>query len=316
MSLKKFIVQLLLYFILFAGIYFFFVYKLSKGYVDQFYNKVNQDAGSLIIGLSRADQGIDPFILEEELSNYDKPIVNFSMNAHQSAFGEVYLQGIDKKLSTNNINGLFIVSISPGNFTVRAEIKDDKIYDLDKEAIIGSIDNLTSKPNFDYIISKYQQPLYNSLFNKENLDYFMSHPNGWNEIALAKENDSKDMAFWKEQTTDYYNREIKKLRISKYRIKYFVKTIEYLKTKGKVFVIRMPSDLDVVKFENDNWKNFDSQFDSISKKHSIPYFNYSKRSNEFIAYDGSHLESESAKKFTKLLSIDIKNYLKTKKSIN
>ena len=100
---------------------------------------------------------------------------------------------------------------------------------------------------------------------------------------------------------------------SQYRIDSFIKLIQFLKEKGHVFIIRIPADADIIEFENDIWQGFDKEFDSITKKHNVPYFNYSNKSNEYKTYDGSHLESESAKKFTKQLSLDIKNHLKTNK---
>ncbi len=317
MKLNKFLIKLVVLCIAFIGVYALFINKLSKGTVDIYYNKLNQEAGSLILGLSRADQGISPYIIENDLSSFDfsKPVINFAMNAHQSAFGEVYLKGVMKKIENNNNNGIFIISLNPGNFTVPITTSEENVFSLDKASIIGSINNLTKKPNYDYLISKYESPLYSTFFDKKNWRHLVSHNNGWNEVILISENDTiteADINNWKSQTIDYYKREVEKIRVSNYRMSYFIKTIEFLKTKGSVFLIRMPSDISVLKFAKNNWSDFDHDMDSVSTLYNVPYFNYSSQSNEYKTYDGSHLESESAKKFTKQLCLDIKNYLKTK----
>lgn len=298
--------------------YLFFVDKLAKGYVDPNYNKFTQEAGSLIIGLSRANEGISPYIIEAELKDYisfEKPLINFALN--EAHFGEVYYNAITKKTLNSN-NGIFILSISPGNFTAPLGLNGEKTFEFDKRLSIGKINNFTSAPNYDYIINNYETSLYNTLHNLDMWNHRTSHKNGWNEIKLKSYQDTikdKDINYWKSLTLRFYEKKIKTDGLSEYRYEYFIKTIQYLKTKGTVFLTRIPSDEDLVEFGNKKWVKFDVEMDSISSVYNIPYFNYSKQSIKYKTYDGSHLESESAKKFSKVLSDDIKSYL-SKKSIN
>ena len=309
--LKSFVIKLFIIAITFIAVYLFFVDKLAKDFVDTNYNKFTQEAGSLILGLSRADVGISPFIIEEELKNYNffnKPLINFALN--EAHFGEVYYEAIKKKIETSN--GIFILSISPGNFTAPLGLDDKKVFEYDERLTLGKIDNFTSTPNYNYIMNTYGAPLYNSFHRLDQWNHRVSHLNGWNEIKLENEVDTitnKDIEYWKSLTFKFYNQKIKTEQLSTYRYNYFIKTIEYLKTKGKVFLVRMPSDVGILKFENKYWKNFNSEMDSLSNIYNVPYFNYSKKSKNYKTYDGSHLESESAKKFTRLLSKDIKNNL-------
>lgn len=313
----RFIVKISLFCLLFVATYLFFIDKLSKGYVDVYYNKFTKEAGSLILGLSRADQGIVPQVLKEELDSleFNMPIINFAINLDHSAYGELYLQGVKRKLNPNIKNGLFILSISPGTFTAPIKMNDQDIFEMDKKGIIGKTSNLKHKPNYDYIINNYAHPLYNSFINFTSWSHHFAHKDGWNEIVLANDFDTlkkEDIQLWKNQTIRYYNEKKKYQHISEYRIKSFIKIVEYLKTKGKVFWVRIPADSDMIDFENLYWAKFDKQFDSLSKKHKVPYLNYTLLKNNYKTYDGSHMVSESAKKFTKQLSLDIKEYLKEK----
>ncbi|MDO5971136.1 hypothetical protein Q4Q35_15110 [Flavivirga aquimarina] len=309
--LKSFVIKLCIVIITFIAVYLFFVDKLAKGFVDPHYNKFTQEAGSLILGLSRANVGISPFVIEEELKKYgffDKPLVNFAFN--EAHFGEVYYNVIKKKIKTNN--GIFIISISPGNFTAPSGLNDEKVFEYDERLTLGKVDNVTSSPNYNYIMNAYGAPLYNGLHNLDQWNHRISHQNGWNEIKLKNNHNiitDKDIEHWKSLTVKFYNEKIKLEQLSTYRYNYFIKTIEYLKTKGKVFLTRMPSHTDLLKFENEHWGRFDFEMDSIANLHDIPYLNYSKQSNNYKTYDGSHLESESAKRFTKRLATDIKTYL-------
>lgn len=303
--------KLLLLALVFMSVYGFFVDKLSKGYVDPYYHKFTQEAGSLIIGLSRADGGMSPVILENALSdlNISKPIVNFGMNDGQ--FGEVYLQGIQKKI-TNSNNGIYIISISPGNFRAPAGLDAEQILEFDKRLQIGKITNFTSAPNYNYILNTYGLPLYSAFFPLDKWPHRITHDNGWNEVVLNTEKDTirdSDIAHWKSLNIRFYNEKAKILQLAPYRYEWFLKTLAYLKTKGPVFMVRTPSDLDVLKLENSYWQDFDKEMDSIANVYNIPYFNYSETSNNYKTYDGSHLESESAKRFSQILSEDIKAYL-------
>ncbi|MCF7560790.1 hypothetical protein L3X39_09080 [Sabulilitoribacter multivorans] len=312
MDLKKFLLKLTLLAVAFCGVYYFFVDKLSKGYVDPYYYKFTQEAGGLILGLSRANEGISPYIVESKLDSFirqNRPIVNLGIN--EAHFGDVYLETIKKKIKKSD-NGLFIISVSPANFTAPKRLDENQIFDFDKKLKMGKITNFTSYPNHNYIINTYGLPLYSSFHNLDQWNHRVSHKNGWNEIILKTKSDTITdnlINYWKTESIKFYTKKAESEHIAPYRYDCFIKTLKYLTTKGHVFLTRVPSDLDVVEIENSHWQTFDKDMDSIAKVFNIPYLNYSKQSNEYKTYDGSHLESESAKKFTRVLCDDIKNIL-------
>ena len=85
------------------------LYYLPDGYKDVYYKRFSTPrATSLIIGTSRAAQGIFPVILEKELikENYSLPIFNYSFTLHHSPFGEPYNNSIKLKLkhTDNKLN--------------------------------------------------------------------------------------------------------------------------------------------------------------------------------------------------------------------
>ncbi|MFD1613951.1 hypothetical protein [Gelatiniphilus marinus] len=314
----KFILKISLFCLLLMATYLFFVDKLSEGYVDQYYHKFTQESGSLILGLSRADQNIAPKVLEHELRalKFDMPITNFAINLDHSAYGQLYLQGIKDKLNPKLNNGLFILSVTPGAFTAPLKMDDEAIFNLDKKGVIGKTANLKQSPNYDYIINNYANPLYNGIINLNSWNHHIAHDNGWNEFVLVSHSDTlkhDDMLFWKTQTIKYYRKKNELLEVSKYRINGFVDTIEYLKTKGHVFMVRLPADADFIEFENSNWPTFNQEFDSIAKHYQVPFLNYTLQNTNYKTYDGSHMLSQSAKAYTKQLSTDIKKNLSKNK---
>ena len=87
------------------------------GYVDYFYNKfTTPKTSSMIIGDSRALQGIQPHIIDSVLINskYKLPILNYSFTIAQSHIGPLYNKSILKKIDPNTNNGcLLYTSPSP-----------------------------------------------------------------------------------------------------------------------------------------------------------------------------------------------------------
>ncbi len=298
------------------GAYFFFVDKLSEGYVDDYYNKFTQEAGSLVLGLSRGEQGIVPDIVEETFhGQIQTPVINFATN--QSSYGEAYLRAVKRKLGINHKKGLFILSVTPGNFTAPQGMSDEEIIALDENTPMGKMDDFISSPNYEYIIDCYAYSLYNVFNPYKSQGPLLSHKNGWNEIRIDENPGpvvENDIANWKALTKKYYKRKLKEESISQYRIQSFIKTLNFLKEYGNVVMVRMPADVELIHLENDNWKDFDTKFDSIAKKHDVPYLNYSRLKDSLKTYDGSHLVSKSAKRFTRILSDDIDNLLVRQKT--
>lgn len=311
----------MLFCVVLVGVYFSFMYKVSTGYVDENYTKFSQEAGSLIIGTSTASQGISPQILEEEFSefNYDKPMVNFAINFEQSQYGEFYLNAIKNKLKKPTTKGQFILSISPASFTSVKNLDATALRKLEKEKIFGKISDFTSSPNFDYISNCYPISLYNAIYPTNKWDNLVVHANGWNEFKLKSNSytvTKEDLILWKKQTLEFQTKFIKDQEFSNLRLQSFIETIDFLKQRGDVLIVRMPLTSEMLALENKKWKNFDAQFDSIAKAKNVPFLNYSQKELSFKTYDGTHLISESAQEFTRLLSEDIKKVISTNTAKN
>ncbi|WP_203258684.1 hypothetical protein [Hyunsoonleella ulvae] len=316
--LRSFILKIVLFACVFILAYIFMVDRLSKTYVDPHYYKFTQKSNNLILGLSRANEGISTYITDSELFNFkesNSAFVNFALN--EAHFGSVYLNAIKAKISDMD-NGIFIMSVSPGNFTSpKRFIKNEQITEFDKTLTIGKINNFTSNPNYNYIIKTYPASLYNALHVNEQWPNRISHENGWNEIRLNTKKSiitDKDIDHWKSLNYKFYEDKAKNEIISSYRKDYFIETIEFLKEKGILVLVRMPCDKYFLDFENNYWPNFNSYIDSISKAYNLKFLNYSETNNTYRTYDGSHFESNSAIKFTKVLCQDLKLVLKKSKA--
>ncbi len=312
----RFISKILGLLLVFAASYYFLVDRLSHRYVDPYYPKFTQEAGSLILGISRAGEDINPSVLEKTLgsNNIKLPIINFALFKYQSPYGDIYLEGIQKKLINQDKPGIFILSATPGNFSAPKNMTAEDILDMDKKMTMGKIKNFTTYPNYNYIINCYEQPLYNALFPHP-FENQIAHTNGWNEIVLETPSFSitkENMKYYKSFNEREYARIAKNEAIAEYRIDSFRKIISYLKTRGQVFIVFLPAHEDILAIEHEFWPDLKGTIVDIAKNQGVAYLDYNSSQEDYLFYDGSHMESESANRFSRILSQDIKSLLESK----
>jgi hypothetical protein len=310
--MKVFFTKLIFLIVVLVSTYGLLVHLLSSSDVDEHYYKFTQEAGGLILGISRAGEGIDPSILDRELNvtGTKGPIVNFALNKYQSPYGEVYLKAVEKKIMGRE-GGVYVLSIAPGNFMSPTYLNEQELKEMDQKMSIGKIDNFTKAPNYSYIANCYSKPLYTAL-DLEASNNPVFHQNGWQEAKLESPGFSitpELMKHWKSMNLREYRRIIKREKVSPYRIDHFKRILEYLQSKGNVFIVRLPTDCEIIADENSFWPEFDRDFNAIAQQYQVPFFNYSERCDQYVYYDGSHMESESARRFTSGLAEDIKPFV-------
>src|SRR5699024_10679758 len=172
-------------------------------------------APSLIIGLSRAHNGISPAILDSMLQSfpYQGAFLNFAFEKSQSPYGEVYLEAIKKKIPKNTTRGIFILGVSPASFTAPTYFKTSQdVIENDQKSLIGKINELNKNPNYEYIRKGYGGSLYKALFPYNPQVTTVFHSNGWEEFKLYSDHyriSEEDIANWTSQTMGEYRRVMK-----------------------------------------------------------------------------------------------------------
>jgi lysophospholipase L1-like esterase len=101
---------------------------------------------------------------------------------------------------------------------------------------------------------------------------------------------------------DFYNDFLTKYSYSAERFKYLQKTIDFLKTKGPVFLVRMPLHHDILYIDNKLDPEFDIRMNLLSKQNGIPYFDFNDSNTHWVFKDGLHMTPESAKELSEELA--------------
>jgi len=296
-----------------AGSYFLFAYILTQGFVGDDYPKFTHASPNLVLGLSRAHFGLDPATLSRELSPLmkEEDFLNFAFEKSQSPYGEVYLEAIKKKLKKGTKDGVFLLCVSPGSFSVPNRLKtEEEILAFDKQMMIGKVKNLNTHPNFEYVRKCFGRSLYKGILPQDHRITTVFHDNGWEEFRLKAgtyEIDQKQIKFWQDETAKGYSKIADALPeyIADYRMRWFRKTVAELKAFGKVYIIRLPMHEGVLRLEDSIWKDFDADMSHVASDFEVSYLNYARTGEKYQTYDGSHLHSASAKKFSRDVALEI-----------
>ena len=269
-----------------------------KGRVDAFYGRFTRPpAGSLILGTSRAAQGIQPAVLAAGLGeSFDKPLLNYAFTLTHSPYGPAYLRSIQRKLRPEVHNGLFIVAVDPWSLSLtgpEGSFPEDQSF-------IGQLKQVSQTPNLPYLTRYQTKPLYRLL-----LDYATAterlHPDGWLEVNIGT--DSAQVRARTARKLQDYRLLAASQHLSAGRLQALRQTIQFLKPHGRVVLVRLPVGPSLLQLENIYQPGFDQLMRQTATEFAVPYLDYSAQ--PYATTDGNHLRKAASTDFTKQLAQDL-----------
>lgn len=310
--MKKFIIKILIFVIFIIFINIVLVFQ-ADGLTDVYYPKLSSaQQTSLILGASRANEGVVPRLLDSVMSgNGDKiSFYNFSFSNSDSPYGEVYLNAIKSKIKRDSQNGVFILSVHPWSISTYLDKEFKPIIDIEKKLTLGKVTQFSGSPNFNYFLNAYEFGWGNILLKKleYNISLFLNKKNITNKgqtVEVTEKGWLKRTYFQADLKTANYRMEnkIKQLfdgkkfyyKFSEKRKNSLEKTVDYLKKHGTVYLVRLPTNQKIRKLENRYMPNLDALMNSIATKHGVKYL---QSTNDYSYSDGNHLDQESAAKYS------------------
>tara|TARA_B110000211_G_C14000493_1_gene518234 strand:+ start:101 stop:1033 length:933 start_codon:yes stop_codon:yes gene_type:complete len=297
---------------------------LADGTSDDYYLKFSTPKqSSMILGTSRAKQGLIPSVLSEAIEGGDVKLFNFSFTLKSSPFGKVYYDAIRNKVNPDTKDGCFIVTIDPWSIS-------ERIADLNKTpdslSVLYGISDFTSKPNFKYLLEQYPYGWGRILLNrieKPILKYYSEKLNssvtgsfsvlnedGWLDVYT-----SLDSAFVKNKMNVRFNtyreNSIKRI-ISETRVAYLDSIVNFLTPMGNVYLVRLPVHKTMLGIEKEYMPDFNTQI-SKSISGSEGYLDFSTFENSYSYTDGHHLTKGSAKEVSQVIGEWVNNLRKSNK---
>ena len=282
---------------------------LADGKWDPYYLRfTTPKQPSLIVGASRAAQGLKPSVLNAAWRDRGValPTFNFSFTLTHSPYGPVYLRAIEKKLDTASAGGIHIVSVSPWSIYSTSATPDLPSSFREKGQILDRVRRVNgTHPNLDYFLH------FNRGWGRmltARIDFALTgakqlHRDGWLEITVPMNGHSaqKRMA----GKARRYRNNLSKYRFSRTRLSYLKKTLAFLKDHGQVYLVRIPVASPILEIENQLSRTFDQTMQSAADGLGVPYLNHMDDREEYRYTDGNPLYKRSSEKFTAKLAREI-----------
>jgi hypothetical protein len=280
---------------------------LRRGYVDAFYARfASPPAASLVLGTSRAAQGIKPGVLAAQLKGYEGPWLNYAFTLAESPYGPGYLSSIRRKLAPGTRRGLFILAVDPWSLSLPKKLLDAKHMRFpEANSMVSQLASVSQNPNFDYLAHYLHKPFYQLLLNTDTAHVIERlHPDGWLEIALPPP--SADTALLRRRTAEKLTTYRKLATSSEFleaRYGSLSETIKFLQQHGRVVLVRIPTGPQMAMLEKQYQPSFDQKMQQLADSRDIRYLNY--LAQPYPTNDGNHITRQAAEQFSQRLAADI-----------
>ena len=298
--MKPFLLKILLFLLGSTSLIYLFFVNINEGFVEDFYPKFSSPlASSMILGSSRALQGLKPYDIYLDLP-CDTPILNFAFTMTHSPYGELYFRSIQKKLDPSSKNGLYILEINPFILSVKKGNKELR----EKTSRLSNQIMYNQSPNIEYILKNYQDPLY-TLYIDDSVGNEVYSKYGWfNFDVTVTEAQLKEKI---DAGIKSYQKVFANSELSDYRLDYLKKTVNYLKSYGDVILLRMPLTKEMYTLENRYYPQFDQIIGKVSNEKGIRFINLVDSGYKYNFRDAHHIQSNSATYLSQDLNKEIKN---------
>ncbi|EOZ93752.1 hypothetical protein A33Q_3698 [Indibacter alkaliphilus LW1] len=295
----------LLIFSIFPLISLFGVFLLENGTADTFYKRViGEKKKSLVIGTSKAAQGIVPTVINSKLDlKGENSLYNFGFTNIHSPFGESYNSAIRKKLCEATKDGIFIVTVDAWSLSSSLPDPNNRSLMQDEKLFVGKLSSYSAKINLEYLLQHYINSYYEIplRYFAQNSMHLMD--DGWLKATPKIEGDRIKRVY--ESKVDEYERRGRSVAFSEYRFNKFIELIDFLREKGEVYVVLMPVDDAINTIERSIFPELVEQLYKYCKSIGIPFKDFTVSRTDYTYVDGVHLDYRAAPVF----SNDLANWI-------
>ncbi|GGG53029.1 hypothetical protein [Bizionia arctica] len=286
---------------------------MADGTTDAYYKKLSSPKqASLIVGSSRASQGIHPDMIDSVYGSNN--MYNYGFTIIGTPYGKAYFNSIANKLDRKDKKGVFIIEVTPWTLSeYEFSSMNDNKYPEDDNYIAKTV-FVNMNPNIEYLIESFKSKNEAIVRNKNRkgaYQTFFVHDNGWLEVTIESDMFSK-ISRTKNKIESYRKKIPEYSGFSEYRLDYLIKTITLFKEHGEVYLVRIPVIKEMLEIENELVPGFDKKMNELAKDSEIPYINMMPLNLDYDYTDGNHLTIDSGKKFSLDLAIQMDKFRKNK----
>lgn len=276
----------------------YLIFFVEDGRADPYYRKfTTPKQTALILGNSKAGQGIIPSVLDSSLKEiYKSEIYNYSFTLFGSPYGPLYLESIKSKLKAGVQDSYFIITVDSWSISGPIEAPNDVSIFEENGLFLADVKIVDIDPNPFYFANHYNKPFYEILIQKIKPGTTKLHDDGWWETEDYL--DSATVFLRTNSMIKFYSDYSEHHSFSEVRFNYLKEIILLLKKSGDVYLIRMPLTDEILEIENNAILEFNTLLEGLASETGVPYKDFNGNKEEFFFEDGLHFDSKSSKKFS------------------
>lgn len=302
--------------VLVAGSFVLLPLIFAGPYTDPFYQRFTTPRKkSLVVGTSRAAQGIIPRIVAMELKSIrDFDLYNYSFTVKSSPYGRPYLRSIERKIDPVvkgkwNEDVIYILEVNPWGISTLAAIKRNGPsleYEEEKYAP-ANMKMIDIDPNPEYVFKNLDNRLLMTLRKFRHAGHPMVMDDGSLYVPMPKDTAKMNKSI--RARIGEYKLFVTKQAFSPDRLEALKETLRTLSAWGRCVMVRTPVHPEMRVLEDNFIPDFDLKMEDAGEEFNIPYLNYISMSDSLRTHDANHLDAESAVAFSKMLGKDIAKVL-------
>lgn len=268
------------------------------GKTDDYYLKLTSPRQhSLILGTSRAAQGLLPSELNSHPHDWQGPLFNFAFTMLHSPHGETYLNAVRHKLHPETRRGLFLIEVNPFSLSNGEE------SERDKRAFLARMHLFHHDPNPEYVF-RAGRPGFASIVRRliGTLKGYATilHDDGWLEVRRTQEQ-LRDSGIFRHKL-EQYEKLARQSEPAPERWLALRQMCQLLSQHGRVVLIRMPLGPPIYQVEQRFSPQFDDDVLQLATDLGVEYLNLAERSGQFATTDGNHLTAEAGRDLSRLVA--------------
>ena len=249
---------------------------------------------ALILGTSRAAQGLRPDVMNAVLHRgEDDALFNFAFTLGQSPYGSTYLEAIRKKVDPAAANGLYILAVDPWSL---CDDTTQKPEERENTLALGRMWTLTGTPNYEYL-TRYATAGWGSFIGGPLHDadtLTLLHPDGWLQINAPT--DTLSVRIRSERKLEHYRKVQLPASIpSEERFASLRETVALLKPHGRVVLVRLPVSDAMLELEYQLWPDLNARLTALAAERGAEFLDLMPERGLCSFTDGNHLDTLSAR---------------------
>lgn len=273
-----------------------------NGYTDDYYVRVaSPRQAGLILGTSRAAQGLVPAEIDARALGASAPLYNFAFASSLTRYGRAYFEAIERKLAEPMAarTGLFLLEVSP--LAISVDTTDAKEFP-EQQTFMGKLGSFSADPNVEY-------PFYAARRGYDIIDRSVRqwrgtarlflHDDGWLEVKPMADASIEPNI---QQKLIDYARAFSVSRSSAERSEYLERTIARLAPRGRVALVVMPIDPRLRALERGYMPDFDGRMQALARRFGANYLDLSDLDARVVTNDGNHLRQDWARTVSREVS--------------